>query len=74
MILDLILPGMSSRAVLEEVRRIKPGLKVILTSAYAKETAIASFGGMRVDSFIRKPFHLNDIESLLHEMIAPERT
>ena len=33
---------------------MRPDLRVIVTSAYGKETADASFAGLRVDHFIRK--------------------
>jgi PAS domain S-box-containing protein len=61
-LLEMVLPGkISSRAVFEEAQRIKPGVKVILTSAYSEETATAAFGGLRVEHFLRKPFHFADI-------------
>jgi two-component system, cell cycle sensor histidine kinase and response regulator CckA len=36
LLLDVTLPGLSSREVLEETRRIRPDLTVALTSAYDK--------------------------------------
>src|SRR6202040_2747777 len=35
-LLDVTLPGRSSREIFDEVRRLRPNLKVILTSAYDK--------------------------------------
>ncbi|HEY6344404.1 MAG TPA: ATP-binding protein [Bryobacteraceae bacterium] len=71
-LLDMVLPGkISSCAVFEEAQRIKPGVKIILTSAYSKETAMALFSGMRVEHFLRKPFHFADIVELLDN--GPER-
>jgi CheY-like chemotaxis protein len=64
-LLDVTVPGRSSREIFEEVQRIRPNLKVILTSAYGKETVDATFTGMRVEHFIRKPFQLGDLVSLL---------
>jgi CheY-like chemotaxis protein len=65
-LLDMVLPGkISSCAVFKEARRIKPGVKIILTSAYSEETARAAFSGMRVEHFLRKPFHFADIVELL---------
>jgi two-component system cell cycle sensor histidine kinase/response regulator CckA len=60
-LLDVTLPGVSSREILEEARRIRPELKVILTSAYSKENIAASFAGLGVERFIRKPFKLNEL-------------
>jgi two-component system, cell cycle sensor histidine kinase and response regulator CckA len=65
-LLDTVLPGkISSRAVFEEAQRIKPSVKIILTSAYREETAMAAFSGMSVECFLRKPFHFADIVELL---------
>ena len=64
-LLDVTLPGVSSREVFEEALRMRPDVKVIVTSAYGKETVDASFAGLRIEQFIRKPFHLGDLAHLL---------
>jgi DNA-binding response OmpR family regulator len=69
-LLDVTLPGISSRQIFEEAQRIRPNLKVILSSAYGKETVDATFTGMRVDHFIRKPFQLGDLVSLLQDVLS----
>jgi two-component system cell cycle sensor histidine kinase/response regulator CckA len=70
LLLDVTLPGTSSREVMEEARRLRPDLKVVVTSAYSKETIDASFAGLNVQQFIRKPFHLSEIVRLLKEPIS----
>jgi CheY-like chemotaxis protein len=60
-LLDVTLPGRSSREVVEEAQRLRPDLKIILTSAYGKETIDANFTGLRIHHFIRKPFQLADL-------------
>jgi CheY-like chemotaxis protein len=60
-LLDATLPGRSSREILEEAHRTRPDLKVIVTSAYGKDTVDASFRGLRIERFIQKPFRLDDI-------------
>ena len=69
-LLDLTLPGLSSRKVFEEALRIQPNLKVVLTSAYGKETVDASFNGLRITHFIRKPFHLSELEGVLQDALS----
>jgi two-component system cell cycle sensor histidine kinase/response regulator CckA len=49
----------------EEAKRLRPELRVVLTSAYGEEVVNASFTGLRVEHFIRKPYELDDLESLL---------
>ncbi len=69
-LLDVTLPGRSSREIFEEAQRIRPNLKIILSSAYGKETVDATFTGMRVEHFIRKPFHLSDLVNLLRAALS----
>ena len=69
MLLDVTLPGMSGREVFEQALRLRPDLKIILTSAYSKETVDASFSGLRVESFVRKPFQLAELLQLLRDAL-----
>jgi two-component system cell cycle sensor histidine kinase/response regulator CckA len=63
-LLDVTLPGASSREVFEEVLRIQPDLKVIVTSAYDEQRVDAYYSGLRVNHYIRKPFRLDDLVRL----------
>jgi len=69
-LLDVTLPGIPSREVFEETQRIRPNLKVVLTSAYRKETVDVSFAGLQVEHFIRKPFQLDDLVAFLRGTLA----
>jgi len=71
-LLDVTLPGIASREIFEEAQRIRPDLKVIVNSAYSKETVDASFAGLAVEHFIRKPFRLADIARLLGGVLSAE--
>ena len=63
-------PGNPSREVFEEILRVRPDLKVILTSAYSEETVAASFAGLRIMHFIRKPFKLRALAGLLRDVLS----
>jgi CheY-like chemotaxis protein len=69
-LLDVTLPGRSSRETLEEALRLRPDLKVILTSAYGRETVDASFDGFEITHFIRKPFLLGQLAGILQDALA----
>jgi PAS domain S-box-containing protein len=69
-LLDVTLPGLSSREIFEEAERIRPELKVILTSAYGKETVAGSFAGLPVERFIRKPFQLAELVAALQDALT----
>ncbi len=69
-LLDVTLPGKSSREVFEEILRVRPDVKVILTSAYSEKTVAASFAGLRIMHFIRKPFELRALAGLLRDVLS----
>ena len=70
MLLDVTLPGASSREVLEEAERLRPDLVTILTSAYSHESIRSSFAGLSAEHFIRKPFRVDDLVSLLQTTLV----
>jgi two-component system, cell cycle sensor histidine kinase and response regulator CckA len=63
-LLDLTIPGVGSRQVVEEVQRVRPRVKIVLTSAYS-ETRLQSLDLPQAAAFIRKPFQLSDLDQLL---------
>ena len=69
-LLDVTLPGTSSREVFEEALRARPNLKVIVSSAYDKKTVDATFTGLRIDHFIRKPFQLHELVAVLQDVLS----
>jgi DNA-binding response OmpR family regulator len=69
-LLDISLPGAPSRKIFEEAKRLRPNLKLILTSALPRHMVESSLEGLRVEPFIRKPFHLAELVSLFRETLA----
>jgi CheY-like chemotaxis protein len=72
-LLDLTLPGLSGREVLSELRRIRPDMKVMITSAYNRELAQTTLGGLQPWLFIRKPYEINELTGLLRKLIFDKR-
>jgi len=68
-LLDLTLPGMSGREVLEELRRIRPDVKVILTSAFSEGKALSLIGEQIPWSYLRKPYQTSELTSLLRRAL-----
>jgi CheY-like chemotaxis protein len=73
-LLDLTLPGKCGRQVFEELRRIQPGLKIVLTSAHARESITRSIEALSHAGFIRKPYRFQELEELLRGVLALQRT
>ena len=71
-VLDMTLPGTSCTQVFGELRQIRHGVKVILTTAYSRETAMKAIGGQPAWGFIRKPYQLHDLLKLLRDACRDE--
>ena len=69
MLLDLTIPGPSSREVLNVAQRW-PKLRVVLTSAFSEEMVEQTMSSSSVHRFIRKPFSLTDLVQMLREVLA----
>ena len=67
--LDITIPGASSREVFDAARRLIPGIKVIVSSAYSEKTAAESLGA-EVKRFIRKPYRVGELVALIRESIG----
>ena len=69
LILDITLPGASSREVLEEAKRLRPNMRAIVTSAHSREVAVTSLAD-RIDYFIRKPFRSTDLIDMIRSALS----
>ena len=66
-LLDLTLPGMSGSDVLKEMQRIRPDVKVVLTTAFNQDSALSSIGEERPWGYVQKPYQFRELISLLRK-------
>jgi two-component system, cell cycle sensor histidine kinase and response regulator CckA len=64
-LLDLTIPGPGSSEVVAEATKIKPGVRIILTSAYSEEASVGEMKAPQIRSFIRKPFQFAELVQTL---------
>jgi PAS domain S-box-containing protein len=69
LVLDVTIPGVPSREVLAEAKRLRPAMRVIVASAYGKEFAATSLHA-DVERFIRKPYSLGDLVGLVRQTLS----
>jgi len=69
LLLDVTLPGVPSREVLAEARRLRPAMRTIVTSAYGEDFVAATLQ-TDVERFIRKPYSLGDLRELVRQALA----
>ena len=67
-VLDLTLPGLSGPDVLKELREIQPGVTVVLATAYGRNYAFESLHQPEGVSYLRKPYHIEELTALLRSL------
>jgi two-component system cell cycle sensor histidine kinase/response regulator CckA len=73
-LLDITMPHMDGAETFSEMRKIRPDVLVLLSSGYNKEEATSRFAGKGLAGFIQKPYHPNDLISMLHKLLKVSRT
>jgi PAS domain S-box-containing protein len=69
-LLDMTIPGASSREIVAEAARVRPDVGVILTSAYSQEVIAGAMSQPQVRTFIRKPFQLGELMKALRSVLS----
>ena len=72
-VLDLSMPGRDGLATLEELRRIRPDVRAILTSGYAEQDVTARFTQGDFAGFVQKPFTSEKLREALGRVASGER-
>jgi len=70
MLLDMTIPGPSSHDVAAVAAEARPGLKVVLTSAYDEKTVRTRVSAPQDCGFIRKPFQVEDLVHTLRNSLS----
>jgi len=73
LITDVVMPGMSGRALAETLRAEHPSIKVLYLSGYTDD-AVLTHGVLPSDTlFLQKPFALNELAGRIRELLdAPQ--
>jgi two-component system cell cycle sensor histidine kinase/response regulator CckA len=69
-LLDLTMPRLDGVQVFTELRRINPGIPVVLMSGYGEQEAATRFKGKRLDGFIAKPFDIPSLKRAIRAGLA----
>jgi two-component system, cell cycle sensor histidine kinase and response regulator CckA len=67
-LLDLTLPGMFGGEILRELRKMRPDIKVVLSTAYGRERALAGVSDPNSVSYLRKPYEIEELTALLRKV------
>jgi CheY-like chemotaxis protein len=69
-LLDMTIPGPSSREVIEEAIQWKSDVRVVLTSAYSQEMLADMMDTPQIRTFLRKPVPLSQLLQTLQDVLA----
>ena len=71
-ILDLTMPRMDGITAFRQMRRVRPDLKVLLTSGYSEQETMDRYRGEGFAGFIQKPFDLRDFRDRILTVLQGE--
>jgi PAS domain S-box-containing protein len=69
-LLDLTMPHMNGVTAFQEMKRIRPNVRVILTSGYDEQEAISKLTVEGLAGFIQKPYHLEDLKDKIAQLLG----
>jgi len=67
-LLDMTLPGMSGDEILRELRKMRPGIKVVLSTAYGRDKALAGVSDPKSVYYLRKPYKIDELTAMLRRV------
>ncbi|HCE68334.1 MAG: hypothetical protein A2X82_00815 [Geobacteraceae bacterium GWC2_55_20] len=70
-ILDLTMPHMDGEQCFRELRRLKPDVKVIMSSGYNEQEVTRKFVGKGLAGFIQKPYKLSVLKEAIIKVDMP---
>lgn len=68
-IIDYVLPGLSSEVTLQKMKAINPNIKAVISTGFAAEEKMKEFASLGVIGSLQKPFSLEDLQKLLKQII-----
>jgi PAS domain S-box-containing protein len=71
-LLDMTMPRLDGKACFRELRRVNPGVRVILSSGYNEQDATSRFAGQGLAGFIQKPYAPEALREALRKVFEEE--
>lgn len=68
-ILDLTMPHMDGVATLRELRKLKPDIKVIVSSGHAPHASAKNFSSDLPDGYIQKPYQFRQLREVVDKLL-----
>lgn len=68
-LLDMAMPGINGKETFMEIKRLRPGLKVVLTSGFKHDLRVIESIKSGVDGFIQKPYTISNLSRTVHDVL-----
>ncbi len=68
-LLDMAMPGMSGIDVYTELKKINPGVKVLLTSGFRQDSRVQDAHLQGINGFIQKPYSITELSRQIKKII-----
>ena len=68
-IMDMIMPGMSGSETFDHLRKIKPDVKILLSSGYSVDGQATKILQRGCNGFIQKPFNINQLAQKIQKIL-----
>ena len=72
-LLDLTMPDLDGAETFRELHRVRPDVRIIVTSGYSEAAATKQFAGLGLARFIQKPYQFDTLIARIRETIGEER-
>jgi CheY-like chemotaxis protein len=72
-VVDLGLPDRPGEELVRELRRLRPGLKVLVATGYGEADLARRFGDEPVPAMLSKPYDVTDLRTALEGLLAAGR-
>jgi len=69
-LLDLLMPGIDGLQTLEQLRRIRPGLKVVMLSCVSDTRKVVQAMRLGATDYLTKPFQKAELDSVISQCIG----
>ncbi len=69
-LLDLTMPRMEGDEVIEQLRGIRPDIRIILSSGYEEPEVMPRFEGKNLSGFLQKPYSMEELLKALRAAFA----
>ena len=70
-LLDMSMPRMNGEQTLVKLRRMRPHVKVLLTSGHSEQDVSQIFAGKKASAFIQKPFLPSELIERIEQVVKP---